>query len=535
MIQFVDPRDDPRPPKEKAAARTTNDPEALSEFHRLCREGRLYDVERWIRGGRPLQVKYGVTIKRRRLTSALEIALESRNHALVLLLLCNGYDLNIEPACPLDLALRARRWDLLDMLLEWGADVHRVSVDELLETYNSELWERFRAMGVDLTAGHAMAEALAYHTSNKPLFGFAKRHREHDPAIQKELNIALVHHADEGNEKGVMLCLWAGANPHAPAPSLRYPADVDEDDECDEADRFLGWTAVEEACSRGDVRILERLKPDPARDDFDELFQRALNEYLVRFLARLGLPKNVGAVIRAQFFWMAEQPFGLGRPRSVDTIRPLFEAGARWETSSPDDLRYVRRSLLQMSDYNFVNAMKLLASNDYCSASILHDLGRTPAMRERMRKVGFIPLPPDNRQWYYQSRPTRSRDVLLKFGIELKETRKPTPRQRAAPSRFVTPSVLDTMEIGIRHPDRQQIRLSRAALFEKVWSEPVEKLANAWGLSGRGLAKACHRLSIPVPPRGYWARVQHGQKIRRPRLPELPSGEAEEIVIHVPK
>ena len=331
MIQFVDPRDDPKPPKEKTAARTTNDPEALGELHRLCREGRLYDVERWIRGGRPLQVKHGVTIKGRRLTSALEIALESRNYALVLLLLCNGYDLNIEPACPLDLALRARRWDLLDMLLEWGADVHRVSVDELLETYNSELWERFRAMGVDLTAGHAMAEALAYHTSNKPLFGFAKRHREHDPAIQKELNIALVHHADEGNEKGVMLCLRAGANPHAPAPSLRYPTDVDEDDECEEADRFHGWTAVEEACSRGETRILERLRPDPARDDFDELLQRASNEYVVRFLARLGLPKDVGAVIRAD-----------GRA----TVRPRSS------------------SIRQMSDYNFVNAMKLLASEE---------------------------------------------------------------------------------------------------------------------------------------------------------------------------
>jgi hypothetical protein len=61
-----------------------------------------------------------------------------------------------------------------------------------------------------------LAEALAYHTSNKPLFGFAKRHREYDPAIQKQLNIALLHHTEEGNEKGVQLCLWAGPIPIAP-------------------------------------------------------------------------------------------------------------------------------------------------------------------------------------------------------------------------------------------------------------------------------------------------------------------------------
>jgi len=520
MGTFIDPRDAPKPPKEKPATQTTDDPEALTELHRFCREGRLYDVERWIRAGQPLQVAQGVTVKGRRLTSALEIALEARNHALVLLLLCNGYDLNIEPGCPLDLALRARRWDLLDMLLEWGADVHRVSLYDLLDTYNSELWERFRALGVDLTAGHAMAEALAYHTSNKPLFGFAKRHREHDPAIQKELNIALVHHADEGSEKGVMLCLWAGADPHAPAPSLRYPTDVDEeDDEVDEADRFLGWTAVEEACSRGELKILERLRPDPARDNFDELFQRASNEYVVRLLAGLGLPKDIGAVLRAQFFSMAEQPFGLGRPRSVDTIRPLFEAGARWETSSPENLRYIRRSLLQMADYNFVTAMKLLASNDYCSATILQDLGRTPAMRERMKKVGFIPPKPEQKWDPYRERPTRSREVLSKFGVEVKKGK---------------PRLPSSVQIGGWRSGGREIRMDRAALFERVWSEPVENLAKTWGLSGRGLSKACQRLQIPVPPRGFWARVQHGQKLRRPRLPELQPGEAEEIVIRVP-
>jgi hypothetical protein len=396
----------------------------------------------------------------------LEIALEARNHALVLLLLCNGYDPNIEPGCPLDLALRARRWDLLDMLLEWGADVQQVSLSDLFDTYNSELWARFRSLGVDLTAGHELAEALAYHTSNKPLFGFAKRHREDDPAIQKELNMALVYHAEEGNEKGVQLCLWAGADPHAPVPSLRYPTDVDEDDdECDEADRFVGSTAIDQACSHGELQILERLGPDPARDDFDKLFRRADNEYVIKFLARSGLPKDVGSVVRSQFFCMEEQPFGFGHPRSVDTIRPLFEAGARWETSEPDDIAAVRRSLLRMSDYNFVNAMKLLASNDYCSAALLHDLGRTPTMRARMKKVGFIP-PAQEAKWDpYRPRPTRSREVLSKFGVEARKAK---------------PRLPSSVQIGSWHP------------------------------AGR-------------------------QKVRRPRLPELPPGEAQEIVIRVPE
>ena len=32
----------------------------------------------------------------------------------------------------------------------------------------------------------------------------------------------IVIYAGEGGEKGVMLCLWAGADPHAPVPSLRW-------------------------------------------------------------------------------------------------------------------------------------------------------------------------------------------------------------------------------------------------------------------------------------------------------------------------
>src|SRR5690606_9122747 len=106
-------------PRESVSV-TTRDPAALLELHDLCRGGRLYEVEKWIRAGRPLQLAEGVRTRRRQ-ASALEIALDAGNHALVLLLLCNGYDPNLEWGCPLDHALKDRRWDLLDLLLEWGA------------------------------------------------------------------------------------------------------------------------------------------------------------------------------------------------------------------------------------------------------------------------------------------------------------------------------------------------------------------------------------------------------------------------------
>src|SRR6202035_3188654 len=49
----------------------------------------------------------------------------------------------------------------------------------------------------------------------------------------------------------------------------------------------------------------------------------------------------------------------------------------------------------------------------------------------------------------------------------------------------------------------------------------MQKLAREFGLSDVGLAKLCRRHNIPVPGRGYWARIQCGQKLRRISLPAL--------------
>jgi hypothetical protein len=65
------------------------------------------------------------------------------------------------------------------------------------------------------------------------------------------------------------------------------------------------------------------------------------------------------------------------------------------------------------------------------------------------------------------------------------------------------------------------INISREELYEKVWSTPMQKLAFRFGLSDVGLAKLCKRHHIPVPGRGYWARLQFGQKPKRAALPNL--------------
>jgi hypothetical protein len=65
------------------------------------------------------------------------------------------------------------------------------------------------------------------------------------------------------------------------------------------------------------------------------------------------------------------------------------------------------------------------------------------------------------------------------------------------------------------------ITLSRSKLYELVWTKPVTELAKDFGISDVALAKRCRAINIPLPPRGYWARIRSGQKVWQPPLPRL--------------
>src|SRR5687768_1708485 len=69
--------------------------------------------------------------------------------------------------------------------------------------------------------------------------------------------------------------------------------------------------------------------------------------------------------------------------------------------------------------------------------------------------------------------------------------------------------------------------LSRKDFYNLVWSKPMSKLAELYGLSDVGLAKICKKLDIPRPPRGYWAKRRVG---RNPRKTPLPDPDREETL-----
>jgi hypothetical protein len=119
----------------------------------------------------------------------------------------------------------------------------------------------------------------------------------------------------------VALCLWVGANPHAPAPN---PSIGIEDPETEEG---------EEATSAGHLEILKKLEPDPTRDDFGHLYQFAKSESVIVYLATIEPPKDLTSALSWHIRWMVDPlPWSI-RFGSSGTVAKLLTCGGRWGES----------------------------------------------------------------------------------------------------------------------------------------------------------------------------------------------------------
>lgn len=64
------------------------------------------------------------------------------------------------------------------------------------------------------------------------------------------------------------------------------------------------------------------------------------------------------------------------------------------------------------------------------------------------------------------------------------------------------------------------MKILRSELYRRVWETPIRTLAKEFDISDVGLAKACRKHAIPIPPVGHWTKVQHGKTVSKPPLPK---------------
>ena len=73
--------------------------------------------------------------------------------------------------------------------------------------------------------------------------------------------------------------------------------------------------------------------------------------------------------------------------------------------------------------------------------------------------------------------------------------------------------------------------LTRKALYDLVWSEPMKTISERFGISDVALKKICVRATIPTPDRGYWAKKDAGKQTFQAEFPARPPGMTDQILI----
>jgi hypothetical protein len=77
--------------------------------------------------------------------------------------------------------------------------------------------------------------------------------------------------------------------------------------------------------------------------------------------------------------------------------------------------------------------------------------------------------------------------------------------------------------------------VDRQTLYDEVWAVPVTLVAARYGLSDVGLAKICRGMGIPLPARGYWAKLRAGANVSKTPLPPPRKDTQLTVTLHVRK
>lgn len=359
----------------------------------LCRAGRLYDVEKWIATGKSIRTP--PQIKK----TPLDVAIDLGFHSLIELLVRHEGNHTTKNRALFE-AVSDKRLDVVELLLSHGADVRSVPLVHVLLTWEPVMIRYFLDHGADVVtdAPFAVAFREKIRTALRPFVEYKKAHPEVAGALQDQADRALRHFCYEADMKWISLLLWAGANPRSRGPSMdeRWA----DDPECH-------TTALQEACSKGSLEALAKLKPDPQTDNLAELLSSAAIansketiEYLLKLGAQPNDKENGGSSALDHSVWH----LGFGSydqlvnkrlstkydvSKTFECMRALVEHGAVWKPSDRYALNHVRQALYKCEPAVTVGFVKLLAGNKACPEETLEDLLEAPRMRQHLSTLGM--------------------------------------------------------------------------------------------------------------------------------------------------
>ena len=331
--------------------------------------------------------------------SPLDVAVEQGFHSLVELLARNEREASIKNHA-LDLAIAKRRLDLVQILISLGADIRAASLADVLLTWDPAVIRFFLDNGADVITGAPFAVAFAerIRTALRPFVEYKKAHPELADQLQQQADRALRHFAREGDLKWVSLMLWAGANPYTPGTTVFDKHEDDPD---------YHTTALREACYKGNLEVLKKLKPERQPNELGELLSCAMfskGDDLLGYLLNLGAKpnnkSNGGSAALDSCFWHLEfegssffdrqtQIQKYQARRTLETLRMLVAHGACWRPDDKYQMNSVRKTLYRCEPVVTVEVVKILAQQQGASKETLEELLAPPRMRQHLLTLGI--------------------------------------------------------------------------------------------------------------------------------------------------
>lgn len=467
-------------------------PEDAKELVSLCRTGRLYEIERWIAAGKPLDVpaKY---------ESLLQVAVQTGFHSLIELIAKHENSQSSKNAALAD-AVSLHRLDFSELLVQSGAEVKSVPFSDVLLEWNPHIFRFFLERGADPVEGSPFAVAFSnkIRTALGPFVELKRSRPELSAALQEQADCALRYFSGKGDMKWISLMLWAGANPRSLGP---------KGGEADKNDSECLTSALREASYAGNVEVLKKLKPDPQRDNLGDLLhcvavsaRSDAISYLLEIGANPNDKPNGGSSALDRCLWRLSFSSSsvLYRSKSLrskyevskglDGARELTSHGAIWNPNDQSAFNDLRRALYGCEPEVTIELLQIFKKHNACPQDRLKELLCKPRMKEHLAS-----------QTYW----------LTRLGLKYEEKR--SPKDWTPPAHLLA-------------------QYNRAELYEKVWSQPMRVLAQQYGVSDVYLARVCRLLRIPLPGLGYWAKKSAGKTTKkRPQLPPLPREPEQEI------
>jgi ankyrin repeat protein len=361
-------------------------PDDLKELCALCRAGKLFAVQEWIRERPPSRMPLGNFA-----TSPIRIAIERGFHSLVEVLLQENVVDQGEKNDALIRAVDSRNIDLVELLVRYGANPSTVDFETVLWSRHPALIRWFVAHGLDLESDFAIARA--FRDKHREFLGVYLSVRDRVDTASRQAAMALRYHAAAGNLKWASLLLWAGADPRLPVPTLE-DSDVDEDD---------SDTALAAAVRRGQFEVVKRIKIEPARDDVTALANAYCvwpNPNLTEMLIKLGadVRNQTGAINSAfsGFEWSLDSIFRSYTwiDDALRCIEILAANGARWRPADSYQVSCLRRALAKVSAYDAIRHLQRITNAGAIEQPVFQELMRTPRMKEILKQTypGVIKL-----------------------------------------------------------------------------------------------------------------------------------------------